>query len=154
MIEHYKGQMLSDSGKFAIVVARWNEHITSAMLAAAIDTFQRHGVDESRLAVVHVPGSFELPLAAKIAAESGKYAAICCLGAVIQGETQHHDYINHAVTQALMNLMQESRIPIAYGLLTCDSLEQALNRSGGKSGNKGEEAALAAIEMTGLIQQI
>ena len=154
MTHTISGQMLSESGDFAIVVARWNELVTGRLLSAAIDTFRRHGVAEDRITVIHVPGSFEIPLAAETAASSGKYAAVCCLGAVVQGETQHHDYINHAVAQGLMTAMQRTGVPIAFGILTCENLDQALNRAGGKAGNKGEEAALAAIEMTSLLTKI
>ncbi len=154
MTQTISGQLLSDSGEFAIVVARWNELVTGRLLTAAIDTFRRHGVSEDRVTVIHVPGSFEIPLAAETAAASGKYAAVCCLGAVVQGETQHHDYINHAVAQGLMNAMQRTGVPVAFGILTCENLDQALNRAGGKAGNKGEEAALAAIEMTSLLGKL
>ena len=153
-MKHTEGQLLSSTGEFAIVQARWNELVTDKLLAAAVDTFRRHGVDESRLHVIHVPGSFEIPLAAESAASSGKYVGVCCLGAVIQGETQHHDYINHAVATGLMSTMQRTGVPIGFGILTCSTLEQALNRAGGKAGNKGEEAALAAIEMSNLLPQI
>jgi 6,7-dimethyl-8-ribityllumazine synthase len=154
MSQHLEGGLLSSEGQYAIVVARWNELITGRLLDGAIDTFRRHGVAAERLTIVHVPGSFEIPLAAEKLADSGQFLAVCCLGAVIQGETQHHDYINHAVAQGLMTAAQRTGVPITFGILTCESLEQALNRAGGKSGNKGEEAALAAIEMASLLPKL
>lgn len=154
MTTHLEGNLLSAQGDFAIVVSRWNELITNRLLSGAIDTFRRHGVEDSRLCVVRVPGSFELPLAAQKLAQSGKYVGICCLGAVIQGETQHHDYINHSVAQGILNASQQTGIPISFGVLTCENLDQALNRAGGKSGNKGDEAALAVIEMANLMTSI
>ena len=149
-----EGKLLADSGRYAIVVARWNALVTDKLLQAAIDTFRRHGLDVEQIDVLHVPGSFEIPLTAERAAASGKYRAVVCLGAVIQGETQHHDYINHAVATGLMSAMQRTSVPISFGILTCETLEQALNRAGGKAGNKGEEATLAAIEMVNLLPQI
>lgn len=154
MSTQLEGALLCSEGQFAIVVARWNELITGRLLTGAIDTFRRHGVAEERLTIAHVPGSFEIPLAAEKLAASGKYLGVCCLGAVVQGETQHHDYINHAVAQGLMSASQRTGIPITFGILTCENLDQALNRAGGKAGNKGEEAALAAIEMANLLPQI
>ncbi len=154
MSQRLEGSLLGASGRFAIVVARWNELVTGRLLTGAIDTFRRHGVPEDRLTIVHVPGSFEIPLAAEKLAQSGEYLAVCCLGAVVQGETQHHDYINHAVAQGLMTASQRTGIPITFGILTCENMDQALNRAGGKAGNKGDEAALAAIEMSNLLPQI
>jgi len=154
MSTQLEGTLLCGKGEFAIVVARWNELITGRLLSGAIDTFRRHGVGAERLTVAHVPGSFEIPLAAEKLAASGKYLGVCCLGAVVQGETQHHDYINHAVAQGLMSASQRTGVPITFGILTCENLDQALNRAGGKAGNKGEEAALAAIEMANLLPQI
>ncbi|MBB02540.1 6,7-dimethyl-8-ribityllumazine synthase [bacterium] len=153
MSQHVEGGLLGE-GQFAIVVARWNEVITSRLLGGAIDTFRRHGVTSDSLTVVHVPGSFEVPLAAETLAASGKYAGVVCLGAVIQGETQHHDYINHAVATGLMSASQRTSVPITFGILTCESMDQALNRAGGKAGNKGEEATLAVIEMSNLMRRL
>lgn len=140
--------------RFAIVVSRYNDDITQRLLNGARSTFQRHGVDEDRLRVDWVPGAFELPLAALKLAQTGRYTAICCLGAVIQGETQHHDYINHQVAAGIMQAGMQTGIPIAFGVLTCQSLALALDRAGGKAGNKGEEAATAALEMASLLRQI
>jgi len=154
MTTHLEGNLLSAEGNFAIVVSRWNELVTNRLLSGAIDTFRRHGVGDDRITVVRVPGSFELPLAAQKLAKSGKYIGICCLGAVIQGETQHHDYINHSVAQGIVNASQQTGVPISFGVLTCENLDQALNRAGGKAGNKGDECALAAIEMSNLMNAI
>jgi len=151
MTTYIEGNLLSAEGNFAIVVSRWNELVTNRLLSGAIDTFRRHGVEDSRLSVVRVPGSFELSLAAQKLAQSGQYAGVCCLGAVIQGQTQHHDYINHSVAQGLVSASQQTGVPISFGVLTCENLDQALNRAGGKYGNKGDEAALAVIEMSNLM---
>ncbi|GAB4137770.1 MAG: 6,7-dimethyl-8-ribityllumazine synthase [Planctomycetaceae bacterium] len=146
----FEGHLLAGNARFAIVVSRFNDLVTKQLLAGALDTFRQHGVAEENLSVAWVPGSFEIPLTAQQLADSGKFDGICCLGAVIQGETDHHEYINHAVANAIMSIGQSAKIPVTFGILTCQSLEQALNRAGGKSGNKGHEAALAAIEMVNL----
>jgi len=139
---------------YAIVVARFNELVTKRLLDGAVETFRRHGVREDRLTVVRVPGSFELPLVADRLAKSGKYAAVCCLGAVVQGETSHHEYINQQVAAGLMRSGLESGVPVLFGVLTCSSMEQAFERAGGKVGNKGSDAALAAIEMVNVLKQL
>lgn len=149
-----EGNLLAGDRKFAIVAARFNDLVTERLLAGALDAFRRHGAADENLTVVRVPGSFEIPLPASKLANSGSYAAIVCLGAVIQGETDHHEYINHAVSQSLMDVGRQSGVPIAFGILTCQTLEQALNRAGGKAGNKGAEAALAAIEAASLISHL
>lgn len=145
-----EGNLLAGDRKFAIVVSRFNELVTERLLAGALDTFRRHGAAEEDLTVVRVPGSFEIPLPAEKLAQSGKYAGVVCLGAVIQGQTDHHEYINRAVSQALMDAARRSGVPVTFGILTCATMEQALDRAGGKAGNKGAEAALAAIEMASL----
>jgi len=154
MPKEIQGDLLSPAGEYAIVVARWNELVTRRMLEGAIDTFGRHGVEESRLTVVWVPGSFEIPLAADQLARSGKYAAVCCLGAVIQGETTHDQYINQQVAAGIMQAGREHGVPVTFGVLTCQNMEQAQDRAGGKAGNKGREAALAAIEMANLLDKL
>jgi 6,7-dimethyl-8-ribityllumazine synthase len=140
--------------RFAILVARWNELVTLRLLEGAIDTLVRHGAARESLTVIRVPGSFELPLAAQVAAKSNKYHAVICLGAVIQGQTTHHEYINHQVAAGLTQASQESGVPVLFGVLTCQTMEQALDRAGGKAGNKGTEAALAAIEMVNLLERM
>ncbi|QDU16061.1 6,7-dimethyl-8-ribityllumazine synthase [Gimesia maris] len=149
-----EGDLLVRDASFAIVVSRWNELITRRLLEGALETFRRHGGAEDNITVLWVPGSFELPLVADRLAKSGKYQAVCCLGAVIQGSTMHHDYINHQVAAGIMRSSQESGVPVLFGVLTCETMEQAMDRAGGKVGNKGGEAALAAIEMVNLLQSI
>ncbi|WP_339733035.1 6,7-dimethyl-8-ribityllumazine synthase [uncultured Gimesia sp.] len=149
-----EGDLLARDAKFAIVVSRWNELITRRLLDGALETVRRHGGSEENVSVVWVPGSFELPLIADRLAKSGRYQAVCCLGAVIQGSTMHHDYINHQVAAGIMRSSQESGVPVLFGVLTCETMEQALDRAGGKVGNKGSEAVLAAIEMINLLQSI
>jgi 6,7-dimethyl-8-ribityllumazine synthase len=140
--------------RFAIVVSRYHVEVTERLLAGARATFGEHGVGEERLRVEWAPGAFELPLAAMQLARSGRYAGVVCLGAVIQGETQHHDYINHQVAAGIMQVGLQTGVPVAFGVLTCPSLELALDRAGGKAGNKGSEAALAALEMAALSHRL
>ncbi len=149
-----EGDLLARDTTFAIVVSRWNDLITRKLLEGALETIRRHGGSEENVSVVWVPGSFELPLIADRLAKSGRYQAVCCLGAVIQGSTMHHDYINHQVAAGIMRSGQESGVPVLFGVLTCETMEQALDRAGGKVGNKGCEAALAAIEMVNLLKTI
>lgn len=140
--------------KYAVIVARWNELVTQRLLEGAVDTLVRHGAAREAITVIRVPGSFELPLAADLAAKSGKYSAVICLGAVIQGQTTHHEYINHQAAAGLTQAWRESGVPVLFGVLTCQTMEQALDRAGGKAGNKGAEAALAAIEMVNLVAKL
>ena len=156
MVHNYEGQLLAggERGEYAIVVSRYNEAVTRRLLEGALDTFQRYGVAESRISTAWVPGSFEIPLIADQLARSGRFSAVCCLGAVIQGETTHHEYINHQVAAGLMRSGQETGVPVLFGILTCQSLELALDRAGGKVGNKGSECALAALEMASLLRQL
>ncbi|MDF1743320.1 MAG: 6,7-dimethyl-8-ribityllumazine synthase [Gimesia sp.] len=149
-----EGDLLARDASFAIIVSRWNELITSKLLAGALETFRRHGGLEENITVTWVPGSFELPLVADRLAKSGRYQAVCCLGAVIQGSTMHHDYINHQVAAGIMRSSQESGVPVLFGVLTCETMEQALDRAGGKVCNNGSEAVLAAIEMVNLLKSI
>lgn len=144
----------TSSQKYAIIVARWNELVTQRLLEGAVDTLVRHGATREAITVIRVPGSFELPLAADVAAKSGKYSAVICLGAVIQGQTTHHEYINHQAAAGLTQTGRESGVPVLFGVLTCQTMEQALDRAGGKAGNKGTEAALAAIEMVNLLAKL
>ena len=149
-----EGNLLASPVQVAIVVSRFNDLVTERLLAGAVDTFRRHGTTDDMITVVRVPGSFEIPLIAKRLAESGKFAAVVCLGAVIQGETSHHEYINHPMAAAIMQASLSSGIPVTFGVLTCQSMDQALDRAGGKAGNKGIEASLAAIEMINLLTQM
>lgn len=134
------------NARFAVVVARWNSLVTDRLADAAVKTLVRCGAAEANVDLVHVPGSFELPVVAHAAAGSGKYAGVICLGAVIQGDTDHDKYINSAVASGLMSAGTAHGVPVSFGVLTCATMEQALNRAGGKVGNKGEEAALAVLE--------
>lgn len=150
-----EGQMLAN-GKdaYAIAVSRFNDLVTRRLVEGAVSTLTRHGANPENITIVWVPGSFELPIVAKRLAFSGKYVAVIALGAVIQGTTTHHEYINHATAQGLMAAGQDSGVPVLFGVLTCQTMEQALDRAGGKVGNKGTEAALAAIETVNVLHQI
>jgi 6,7-dimethyl-8-ribityllumazine synthase len=150
-----EGRLLAAADdRYAIVVARFNELITQRLLAGAVDTLRRHGLPEERITVVHVSGSFELPLIAQRLAASGQFAAVVCLGAVIQGETSHHEYINHQVAAGILQAGLSSGVPVTFGVLTCPTMEHALDRAGGKAGNKGVEATLAAIEQVDVLRQL
>lgn len=150
-----EGDLKSAAGeRFAIVVARFNDVVTRKLLDGAVTTLREHGVADGRITVAWAPGSFEIPLVADGFARSGRFAAVICLGAVVQGETLHHKYINAEVSRALMEIGIDTGIPVLFGVLTCRNMEQALDRAGGKAGNKGSEAALAALEMVGLLRQL
>jgi 6,7-dimethyl-8-ribityllumazine synthase len=154
-VEVVTGRLLADaSDRYAVGGARFNELITERLLAGAVDTLRRHGLPDAQLTVVHVPGSFELPLVARRLALSGRFAAIICLGAVIQGETSHHEYINQQVAAGIQRAGWDSGVPVTFGVLTCPSLDHALDRAGGKAGNKGVEAALAALEMVDVLRRL
>ena len=149
-----QGQLNAAGEHFAVVVSRFNDLITERLTTGAIDTIVRLGGSADAVDLVRVPGSFEIPLAASRLAASKKYAAVICLGAVIQGSTSHHEYINSQVASGLMSAMQSTGVPVTFGVITCETMDQALDRAGGKVGNKGEEAATAAIEMVSLLKQI
>lgn len=154
MPRHVEGQLTGSNDKFAVVVSRFNDTVTRRLLSGALETFRGHGVADEQVTVYWVPGSFEIPLVAERLAFSGQVAAVCCLGAVIRGETMHHEYINQQVAAGLMRTSQASGVPVLFGVLTCDTLEQALDRADGKAGNKGSETALAALEMVSLLRQL
>lgn len=141
-------------GQFAIAVSTYNDNITSRLLSGAIETLTAAGVKDSHILVARVPGAWELPLAARLLASKSQVSAIIALGAVIRGETTHDQYINSSVSKALMDLSMETCKPIAFGLLTCNTMEQAIHRAGGNVGNKGCEAAEAAITMVRLARRI
>jgi 6,7-dimethyl-8-ribityllumazine synthase len=147
MVRVIRGKMDATGMHFGLVVSQFNSLITERLQAGAIDALCRHGVREEDIVVVQVPGAFDIPLFAKKMAASGRYDALVCLGAVIKGETPHFDYISAAMTQGIKEVMLTHGLPVAFGVLTTDSMEQALDRAGGKAGNKGAEAALAAVEM-------
>ncbi|MFO1022043.1 MAG: 6,7-dimethyl-8-ribityllumazine synthase [Planctomycetales bacterium] len=148
----FEGKLNAGTERFAIVVSRFNELVTQRLLEGATETFRQQGVSTDRLDVAWVPGAFEIPLIADRLARSGLYAAVCCLGAVVQGETSHHEYINHQVAARIQQVSLETGLPVLFGVLTCSSMQQALDRAGGKAGNKGSECALAAIEMVQLLR--
>ncbi len=154
MPQVWEGKAGSASGAFAIVVARYNESITGNLLRGAVTTLDEHGVPDRSISVAWVPGAWEVPVAANRLARSGQFAAVLCLAAVIRGETTHDQYINQQVSQSLGRIALETGVPVLFGVLTCNSLEQALQRSGGRVGNKGSECALAALEMVDLLHQL
>lgn len=149
-----EGQLVSSNQKYAIVVGRFNEFIGSKLLAGAIDTLKRHGVDEESIDIAWVPGAFEIPLIAKKLAKTSRYDAIICLGAVIKGATPHFDYVSGEVAKGISSVSLEEELPIIFGVLTTDSIEQAIERAGTKAGNKGADAAMTAIEMVNLLKEI
>lgn len=141
-------------GRFAIVVSRYNEHITAKLLSGAVETLRAAGVADDAIDACWVPGAWEIPLVAQQMARSGKYAAVLCLGAVIRGETTHDEHINRQVSLSLGQLALEAELPVLFGVLTCNTLEQAIHRAGGNVGNKGQECAEAALEMVRLLQKL
>jgi 6,7-dimethyl-8-ribityllumazine synthase len=148
-----EGTFAPPPGRFALVAARFNELIVDALVSGALDGLRRHGVADSAVDVVRVPGSFEIPVVAQRLAASQNYAAVICLGAVIRGETDHYDHVANATASGVAQAALATGVPVIFGVLTCDTLEQAMNRAGAKSGNKGFEAAMAAIEMVNLLKQ-
>ena len=154
MIKEIKGQLTAGKGNYAIVVSRFNEFITSKLLGGAIDCLQRHGASDEQITVVWVPGACEITIAAKKLVASGKYAAIICLGAVIRGQTPHYDYVCQQVVRGIGQINYDSAVPTAFGVLTCDTLEQAVERAGTKMGNSGANAAQTAIEIVNVMEQI
>jgi 6,7-dimethyl-8-ribityllumazine synthase len=153
MAKNYEGLLIGKGLKFAVVISRFNELITTRLLAGAKDALVRHGVDEQDIDVAWTPGCFEIPLVAKKMAQSGKYHAVICLGAVIRGGTPHFDYIAAEVTRGIARVSLDTGLPVAQGIITADTLEQAIQRAGAKEGNKGFTAALSAIEMANLMQE-
>jgi len=166
MVNVYQGIIAASEGRYAVVVSRFNESITSRLLDGALQTLTAHGVSNDQIDVVWVPGAFEIPTLASRLAASGRYLAVLCLGAVIRGETTHDQHINRAVSMALAEIGARTGVPVLFGVLTCDTLEQAIARSGGQRGtrgkdradsrigNKGAECAEAALEMASLIRQL
>ena len=149
-----EGKLLAEGQRVGIVAARFNEFITSKLLGGALDAFVRHGGDENKVDVAWVPGAFEVPLVAKKMVESGKYDAVVCLGAVIRGATPHFDMVANEATKGVANVGLQTGVPVIFGILTTDSIEQAVERAGTKAGNKGFEAMATAIEMINLLKQI
>ncbi len=149
-----EGKLISKGKKYGIVVSRFNEFISSKLLGGAIDGLTRHGVEDKEIAVVWAPGSYEIPVVAKKMAQSKKYDAIIALGAVIRGSTSHFDYVAGEAAKGVAHAAYDAGIPIIFGILTTDTIEQAIERAGTKSGNKGFDAAMAAIEMANLMEQL
>ncbi|HWI50803.1 MAG TPA: 6,7-dimethyl-8-ribityllumazine synthase [Symbiobacteriaceae bacterium] len=150
----FEGHLTAAGLKFGIVVARFNEFITGKLLAGAQDAIRRHGGDEAQVDVAWVPGAFEIPLAAQKLATGGRYDAVICLGAVIRGSTPHFDFVAAEASKGVAHAMMQTGTPIAFGILTTDTIEQAIERAGTKAGNKGFEAAVTAIEMANLLKTL
>ena len=154
MSKHFEGTLLGKGLKFGLVVSRFNEFFSKKLLEGAQDALLRHGVNEDDIEVAWTPGSFEIPLIAQKLAQTKKYDAVICLGAVIRGDTPHFDYIAAEVTKGIAKVSLDTGVPIIYGVITTDTLEQAVERSGTKAGNKGFQAAVSAIEMANLSKSI
>jgi 6,7-dimethyl-8-ribityllumazine synthase len=149
-----EGDFIASPGRFAIIVGRWNAFVVESLLQGALDALRRHGVSDERITVVRAPGAFEIPLVCKKLAEKEQYDAIIALGAVIRGGTPHFEYVAGECTKGLSQVMMEYGVPVAFGVLTVDTIEQAIERSGTKAGNKGAEAALSALEMVSLLDRL
>ncbi len=154
MTKILEGNLIGKGKKFALLVSRFNEFISKRLLDGAVDALKRHDVQEADISVIWVPGSFEIPVTARRLAESGAYHAIVCLGAVIRGDTPHFEYIAHEVAKGVAQVASQTGIPTLFGIITADTLEQAIERAGTKSGNKGAQAAASAIEMANLFEKL
>ena len=149
-----EGLLTTQGEKFCIILARFNDFIGSKLLEGAVDELQRHGVDNEDIDIVRVPGAFEIPVVAKKCAKSGRYSAIITLGAVIKGSTSHYDYVCAEVSKGVASVSLETEVPVIFGVLTTDNIEQAIERAGTKAGNKGADAAKSAIEMANLMSAL
>jgi 6,7-dimethyl-8-ribityllumazine synthase len=154
MVKEIKGQLAAGKHNFGIVVSRFNEFITSKLLAGAIDCLQRHGASDGQITVVWVPGTIEITPAAKKMTQGGKYSAILCLGAVIRGQTSHYDYVCQQISRGVGAINYDTGVPTIFGVLTCETIEQAIERAGSKQGNAGAGAAMAAIEMADVMAKL
>lgn len=154
MQDHVQGILNAKGKHFAIIVSRFNEFISGKLLDGALDCLSRHQADEKNIKIFWVPGSFEIPMAAQKIAESGKYNSVICLGAIIRGATPHFDFIASEAAKGIANVSLKTSVPISFGILTTDTIEQAIERAGTKAGNKGWDAALSAIEMSDLFTKI
>ena len=154
MIEEIKGRLAAGPGKYAIVVSRFNDFITSKLLEGALDCLRRHGAADEQIAVAWVPGACEITIVAKKLAESGRYVAVLCLGAVIRGQTGHYDAVCQQVVRGVGQINYDTGVPAVFGVLTCDTLEQAIERAGTKMGNAGADAAMTAMEMAHVMEQV
>lgn len=150
----YEGKLVSKDIKIGIVAARFNEFITSKLLGGAVDALNRHEIPEENIEVAWVPGAFEIPLIASKMAKSGRYDAVICLGAVIRGSTSHYDYVCSEVSKGIASVSLASDVPVMFGVITTDTIEQAIERAGTKAGNKGFDCAVGAIEMVNLIREL
>ena len=153
-MKKYKGKLVSEKMRIGMVAARFNEFITSRLVGGAMDGLKRHGVTEEEVEIAWVPGAFEIPLIASKMAGCGKYDAVICLGAVIRGSTSHYDYVCNEVSKGIAQVSLNSGVPVMFGVLTTDTIEQAIERAGSKGGNKGFECAQGAIEMVNLIREM
>ncbi len=154
MVKRLAGKLIVSKQRFGIVVSRFNEFITSRLLAGAIDALQRHGCADDQITEVWVPGSWEIPATAKRLASSGRFDAVICLGCVVRGHTPHFEYVAAEVAKGVAAVGLETQVPTIFGVITADTIEQAIERAGTKEGNKGADAAIAAIEMTNLFSQM
>ena len=154
MVKTIEGKLIVENEKFAIIVSRFNEFISSKLLSGAIDELVRHGTKEENISVVWAPGAFEIPVLAKKLAASGAYNAIIALGAVIRGATPHFDYVSAEVSKGIASVSLDTGIPVIFGILTTENIEQAIERAGTKAGNKGSDAAKSAIEMANLVKSL
>jgi 6,7-dimethyl-8-ribityllumazine synthase len=150
----FEGKISAEGFRFVIIVSRFNDFISSRLVEGAMDALKRHGATDEQVSLVKVPGAFEIPHTAKKLVESNRYDAIICLGAVIRGSTPHFEYVAAEVSKGIANVGIESKIPVTFGVLTTDNLEQAIERAGSKAGNKGWDAAMAAMEMVNLFKEI
>jgi len=153
MAKVFEGKLIGESQRFGIVVTRFNEFITNKLLSGCLDTLTRHGVDRENIDIAWVPGAFEVPLVAQKLVEKG-YDAVICLGAVIRGATPHFEYVSNEVTKGIAQVGLNTGVPVIYGIITSDTIEQAIERAGTKAGNKGSDAAVTAIEMVNLLNEI
>ena len=153
-MKKYEGELQAKGLKFAVIVSRFNEFITNKLLDGAVDALLRHGASEENIDVIKVPGSFEIPLAAKKIAKKKSYDAIICLGTIIRGATPHFEYVASEAAKGIALVSLEAEIPVAFGIITADTIEQAIERAGTKSGNKGWDAALVAVEMAQLLKKV
>lgn len=150
----HQGKLNAEGFRFALVASRWNDFLTSRLVEGALDALERLGADEKAVALFKVPGSFEIPLLARKLAGSAKYDAVICLGTIIRGETPHFEYIAGEVTKGIAQAAMETGVPVLYGIVTADTLEQAIDRAGVKAGNKGFEAAMSAVELVNLYKSV
>lgn len=154
MVKNYEGKLLAQGKSFAIVISRFNDFVTKELLSGCLDTLTRHGADTNKISVTWVPGAFEIPTIAQTLAKKKDFDAIICLGTVIRGATPHFEYVASEVSKGIANVSLANNIPVIFGIITADTIEQAIERAGTKDGNKGKDAAMNAIEMANLMEQI